>query len=60
MNDTISFFSGFGAKDLLFLGAAALRTLWISVFSISIGTVAGVIFGWLLYEGKFWGAISLG
>ena len=60
MNDTISFFSSFGAKDLLFLGSAALRTLWISVFSISIGTVAGVIFGWLLYEGKFWGAISLG
>lgn len=60
MNDTISFFSGFGANDLLFLGSAALRTLWISVLSISIGTLMGVIFGWLLYEGKFWGAVTLG
>ena len=60
MNDTISFFSGFAANDLLFLGSAALRTLWISVLSISIGTILGVIFGWLLFEGKFWGAISLG
>ncbi|WP_380058204.1 amino acid ABC transporter permease [Falsihalocynthiibacter sp. SS001] len=60
MNDTLSFFSGFSPKDLLFLGEAALRTLWISVLSISIGTVFGVIFGWLLYEGKFWGGLTLG
>lgn len=60
MNDTISFFSGFGPNDLLYLGSAALRTLWISVLSISIGSLMGVIFGWLLFEGKFWGAITLG
>ncbi len=60
MNDTINFFSGFGPNDLLFLGAAALRTLWISVLSITIGSLMGVFFGWLLFEGKFWGAITLG
>ncbi|MCV6823471.1 MULTISPECIES: amino acid ABC transporter permease [Halocynthiibacter] len=52
MEPTISFFSGFTPNDLLFLGEAALRTLWISVLSITIGTALGVLFGWVLYEGK--------
>ncbi|MGB7262138.1 MAG: amino acid ABC transporter permease [Albidovulum sp.] len=52
MEPTISFFSSFTPNDLWFLGEAALRTLWISVLSISLGTVLGVVFGWLLYEGK--------
>ncbi|WP_114285138.1 amino acid ABC transporter permease [Candidatus Halocynthiibacter alkanivorans] len=60
MNDTLSFFSGFGPRDFLFLGEAALRTLWISVIAISIGTGMGVIFGWLLFEGKLLATLTLG
>ena len=52
MEQGIQFFSGFTANDFLFLGEAAWRTLLISVVSISLGTILGVIFGWLLYEGK--------
>jgi hydroxyproline transport system permease protein len=59
MNDTLSFFSGFGPKDFLFLGEAALRTLWISLIAISIGTGMGVIFGWLLFEGKLLATLTL-
>lgn len=51
MDPTISFFSSFTANDLWFLAEAAVRTLWISFLSISLGTLLGVIFGWLLYEG---------
>ncbi|MEP3244888.1 MAG: amino acid ABC transporter permease [Sneathiella sp.] len=46
MTNDISFFSGFQASDLLFLGEAALRTLWISALSISIGSAFGCVFGW--------------
>ncbi len=59
MNDTLSFFSGFGPRDFLFLGEAALRTLWISLIAISIGTGMGVIFGWLLFEGKLLATLTL-
>lgn len=52
METTISFFSGFSLHDLWFLTEAALRTLCISVLSISLGTVLGAVFGWVLYEGK--------
>jgi polar amino acid transport system permease protein len=52
MQPTVTFFSGFNINDLWFLGEAALRTMWISLLSISIGTVLGAIFGWILYEGK--------
>ena len=48
MQDSISFFTGFGVNDLWFLGEAALKTLWISVLSISIGTLLGTFFGWVL------------
>ncbi|MGB3279038.1 MAG: amino acid ABC transporter permease [Pseudorhodobacter sp.] len=59
MQNPISFFSGFGPNDLWFLAEAALRTLWISLISISIGSVLGVVLGWLLYEGKLWGTLTL-
>lgn len=53
MQESMSFFTGFGLNDLWFLGEAALKTLWISVLSISIGTLLGTFFGWLLHEGKW-------
>jgi hydroxyproline transport system permease protein len=59
MNDTLSFFSGFAARDFLFLGEAALRTLWISVVAISIGTLMGVVFGWMLFEGRLLATLTL-
>ncbi|WP_193141349.1 amino acid ABC transporter permease [Meridianimarinicoccus sp. MJW13] len=59
METTQSFFSGFTPYDLLFLGEAALRTLWISVLSISIGTVLGAIFGWILYEGRWIATLTI-
>jgi len=59
MDQTISFFSGFNANDLLFMGEAALRTLWISAISISIGTALGIVFGWVLYESKVLGTLLL-
>ncbi|MBG6160022.1 polar amino acid transport system permease protein [Labrenzia sp. EL_159] len=59
MQETISFFSGFTPNDLWFLGEAALRTLWISALSITIGTILGGVFGWMLYEGKLTAALTL-
>ena len=59
MEATVTFFSGFRINDLTFLGEAALRTLWISGVSITLGTILGLVFGWLLYEGKIWGSFSL-
>ena len=53
MEPTTTFFTGFTINDIWFLGEAALRTLWISALSISIGTVMGIVFGWVLSEGKF-------
>jgi len=59
MNETISFFSGFNVNDIWFMGEAALRTLWISALSISVGTVLGGLFGWLLHEGKLTASLTL-
>ncbi|MCK7615868.1 amino acid ABC transporter permease [Roseibium sediminicola] len=59
MNQTISFFSGFNVNDFWFLGEAALRTLWISALSVTIGTVLGGFFGWMLYEGRLWATLTL-
>jgi polar amino acid transport system permease protein len=59
MQDTISVFSGFGAHDLWFLAQAAWRTLVISALSIALGTVLGVICGWLLHEGRIWATLLL-
>ena len=60
MNQSISFFSGFNINDFWFLGEAALRTLWISALSIFIGTMLGGVFGWLLHEGRWKAAVTLG
>ena len=54
MQPTATFFSGFKLNDLMFLGEAALRTIWISGVSITLGTLLGLVFGWLLYEGRIW------
>ena len=59
MQPTIQFFSGLNVNDLWFLGEAALRTLWISVLSVSIGTVLGIFFGWILYEGKWVATLTI-
>ena len=53
MESQISFFSSFALNDVLFMAEAAWRTLLISVISISIGTLLGTIFGWMLYEGRY-------
>jgi len=59
MEDTISFFSSLTINDIWFLGEAAARTLLISALSISIGTLLGAVFGWLLYEGKMVATLTL-
>ena len=59
MEPTISFFTGFSANDLWFLGQAALRTLWISVLSITLGSVLGLLFGWVLHEGKLLATLTV-
>ena len=52
MQEPIDFFTGFNLNDIWFLGEAALKTLWISLLSISIGTVFGCAFGWMQHESK--------
>ncbi|MFK7792038.1 MAG: amino acid ABC transporter permease [Devosiaceae bacterium] len=59
MEPTATFFSGFQLSDMWFLAEAAWRTLLISVLSISIGTALGVVFGWMLYEGKWLATLTL-
>jgi His/Glu/Gln/Arg/opine family amino acid ABC transporter permease subunit len=49
----------FSPNDLLFMGEAALRSLWISALAISIGTVLGVAMGWLLSVSKNIGTYTL-
>ena len=51
MEDTapaIQFFTGFQTSDLWYLAEAATRTLLISTLAISIGTLFGCLFGWML------------
>ena len=60
MESGISVFSGFKLSDVWYLAEAAFRTLMISGISISLGTMLGVVFGWMLYEGRIWGSFSLG
>lgn len=60
MSNSISFFSGFQFNDLWFMAEAAGQTLLISALSISIGTVFGVIFGWMLQSGNMLVRASLG
>jgi len=59
MDTPISFFSGFGLQDVLFMAEAAWRTLLISLISISLGTLLGTLFGWMLYEGRIWATLFL-
>lgn len=59
MQPAITFFSGFNLNDLLYLGEAALRTLWISVLAISIGSLMGIVFGWALSVSRTAGAFTL-
>ena len=54
------FFTGFNVSDLTYLGEAAGRTLLISAISISIGSLLGLVFGWLLSVSKWAGAVTLG
>jgi His/Glu/Gln/Arg/opine family amino acid ABC transporter permease subunit len=60
MQPSETFFSGFTPNDLLFMGEAALRSLWISALAISIGTVLGIAMGWVLSVTKNIGAYTLG
>lgn len=59
MQPSETFFSGFTANDLLFLGEAALRTLWLSFLAISIGSLFGIAFGWLLNVSRYAGTFIL-
>jgi len=57
---TVQVFTGFQVSDLWYMAEAAGRTLLISAISISVGTLLGCIFGWLLSVARWWGAASLG
>jgi len=59
MDAPISFFTGFGLNDIWFMAEAAWRTLLISLVSISLGTLLGAIFGWILYEGRIFATLLL-
>lgn len=59
MQPSITFFSGLNINDVRFLGEAALRTLLISVLSISIGTIFGIFFGWVLSVTKLVGTLTI-
>ncbi|MEP4030374.1 amino acid ABC transporter permease [Roseibium polysiphoniae] len=60
MEPTASFFFDFRINDLWFLAEAAWRTLLISTLSITIGTALGVVFGWMLFEGRWTAVLILG
>ncbi len=60
MSDSVAFFSEFQARDLLFLGEAAGRTLLISAVSIFAGSVLGIVFGWALSASKFVAGATIG
>lgn len=58
--DQVSVFTSFQASDLWFITEAAGRTLLISVLAISIGTVFGCVFGWILSVGRLAADATLG
>ena len=60
MEPTISFFSGFQPSDSFVPCRGGMAHRLISVLSISIGTFLGAIFGWMMYEGKWAAALTLG
>ena len=53
MESPSTYFSGFNINDLLYLGEAALRTLWISFWAISIGSIIGIFLGLALSVSRF-------
>jgi polar amino acid transport system permease protein len=59
-SSTLQFFTAFHAADIWFLTKAAGRTLLIAVLSISIGTILGIFFGWVLSVSRWAGASTLG
>ena len=59
MEPTAVFFSGLRLSDIWFLSEAALRTLLISGISISLGTILGLVFGWMLHESRIAGTLTL-
>lgn len=58
--DAASVFTSFQFSDLGFLAQAAGRTLLISVIAISIGTILGCVFGWVLSVTRIGGDATLG
>ncbi|VAW23030.1 ABC transporter, permease protein (cluster 3, basic aa/glutamine/opines) [hydrothermal vent metagenome] len=56
----VVFFTGFQLRDIWYLAEAAGRTLLISIISITVGSLLGCVFGWMLYSSKWLGAITLG
>ena len=59
MEPTITFFSDLKINDLWFLAQAAWATLLISGVSITVGTILGIVFGWMLYEGRWATTLTL-
>ena len=59
MQPAETFFSGFTPHDLWFLGEAALRTLLISLLAIGIGSLFGVVFGWVMSVSRIGGGYLL-
>lgn len=53
------FFTAFRAPDFWYLAQAALNTLLISVVSISIGTLLGIVFGWILQASRWYASVVL-
>ena len=53
MESPSTYFSGFNINDLLYLDEAALRTLWISFWAISIGSIIGIFLGLALSVSRF-------
>ena len=59
MEPTITFFSDLKINDLWFLAQAAWATLLISGVSITVGTILGIVFGWMLFEGRWATTLTL-
>ena len=59
MQPAETFFSGFTLHDLWFLGEAALRTLLISLLAIGIGSLLGIVFGWVMSVSRLGGGYLL-
>jgi polar amino acid transport system permease protein len=53
------FFTAFQASDFWYLAQAALNTLLISVVSISLGTLLGIVFGWILQASRWYASAIL-